>query len=125
MKLFSSQYLAPEMIEKRAYDKTVDWWCLGSVLYEILFGLPPFYDKNISIMYHSICNEQLVLPTNINKNKLSSFLLEKDQRIRLGSKDDFKEIKRHPFFAQTDWSMVENKMIKPPFVPHLVSWLVC
>ena len=33
------QYLAPEVLCKEPYDKTVDWWCLGSVLYEMMFGL--------------------------------------------------------------------------------------
>lgn len=36
---FSHQYLAPEVLRKQPYDNTVDWWCLGSVLYEMLFGL--------------------------------------------------------------------------------------
>ena len=33
------QYLAPEVLKKQPYDRTVDWWCLGAVLYEMLFGL--------------------------------------------------------------------------------------
>lgn len=33
------EYLAPEVIRKEQYDKTVDWWCLGSVIYEMLTGL--------------------------------------------------------------------------------------
>ena len=33
------EYLAPEIILKKPYDKTVDWWCLGSVLYEMIFGM--------------------------------------------------------------------------------------
>lgn len=33
------QYLAPEVLQKQAYDRTVDWWCLGSVLFEMLYGL--------------------------------------------------------------------------------------
>jgi hypothetical protein len=33
------EYLAPEVLRKQPYDWTVDWWCLGAVLYEMLFGL--------------------------------------------------------------------------------------
>ena len=39
------QYLAPEVLRKQPYDNTVDWWCLGSVLYEMLFGLVSSYNK--------------------------------------------------------------------------------
>lgn len=39
----NEQYLAPEVLKKLPYDRTVDWWCLGSVLYEMLFGLVSFY----------------------------------------------------------------------------------
>lgn len=37
------QYLAPEVLRKQPYDNTVDWWCLGSVLYEMLYGLVCFH----------------------------------------------------------------------------------
>lgn len=35
----SLQYLAPEVLRKEPYDRTVDWWCLGAVLYEMIFSL--------------------------------------------------------------------------------------
>lgn len=33
------EYLAPEVLRKEAYDRAVDWWCLGAVTYEMLYGL--------------------------------------------------------------------------------------
>ena len=37
------EYLAPEIIQKKGYGKPVDWWTLGSIIYEMLVGIPPFY----------------------------------------------------------------------------------
>lgn len=40
------EYLAPEVINKKGHGRAVDWWCLGSIMYELIHGLPPFYSKN-------------------------------------------------------------------------------
>lgn len=37
--MFPQQYLAPEVLRKEPYDRAVDWWCLGAVVYEMLHGL--------------------------------------------------------------------------------------
>ncbi|XP_007936609.2 serine/threonine-protein kinase Sgk2 [Orycteropus afer afer] len=39
------EYLAPEVLRKEPYDRAVDWWCLGAVLYEMLHGLPPWVSE--------------------------------------------------------------------------------
>jgi serine/threonine protein kinase len=39
------EYIAPELLENQGYTKTVDWWTLGVLLYEMMTGLPPFYDE--------------------------------------------------------------------------------
>uniref|UniRef100_A0AAY5KYI6 Serum/glucocorticoid regulated kinase 2a n=1 Tax=Esox lucius TaxID=8010 RepID=A0AAY5KYI6_ESOLU len=36
------EYLAPEVLRKEPYDRTVDWWCLGAVLYEMIYSLVCF-----------------------------------------------------------------------------------
>ena len=48
------EYLAPEILRKVPYGKSVDWWSLGILIYEMINGLPPFYDSNRKMMYHRI-----------------------------------------------------------------------
>jgi len=45
---------APEMIVGSGHDQTLDWWCLGILLYEMLVGIPPFYDRNQDKMLERI-----------------------------------------------------------------------
>ncbi|VEL13465.1 unnamed protein product [Protopolystoma xenopodis] len=59
-------YLAPEVIRKEAYDHAVDWWCLGSVLYEMLYGLPPFYSQDHAAMYQAILFSPLRLKDTVS-----------------------------------------------------------
>jgi serum/glucocorticoid-regulated kinase 2 len=60
------EYLAPELLHGKGYTKTVDWWTLGVLLYEMLCGLPPFYDENVNIMYHKILYDPLRFPDDID-----------------------------------------------------------
>ena len=53
------EYLAPEIIKQQPYGKSVDWWSLGTLIYEMITGLPPFYDSNRKLMYHKILNAPL------------------------------------------------------------------
>lgn len=48
------EYLAPELLLGHGYQKTVDWWTLGVLLYEMLAGLPPFYSENTNEMYQKV-----------------------------------------------------------------------
>ena len=40
------EYIAPEIVATKAYDKGIDWWAVGILLYEILIGVTPFFNKN-------------------------------------------------------------------------------
>lgn len=52
------EYLAPEMLisrkSKEGYGKAVDWWSLGTLVYEMLSGWPPFYDRHLRKMCEKI-----------------------------------------------------------------------
>lgn len=42
----SVAYLAPEILKKTGHTKSLDWYLIGVLLYEMLVGEPPFYDDN-------------------------------------------------------------------------------
>ncbi|XP_067568269.1 serine/threonine-protein kinase Sgk3 isoform X2 [Pseudorca crassidens] len=117
------EYLAPEVIRKQPYDNTVDWWCLGAVLYEMLYGLPPFYCRDVAEMYDNILHKPLSLRPGVSLTAWSILeeLLEKDRQNRLGAKEDFLEIQNHPFFESLSWTDLVQKKIPPPFNPNVAG----
>ena len=116
------EYLAPEVLRKQDYGRAVDWWCLGVVTYEMLYGLPPFYSRDVAQMYHDILNKPLHMKETISHRArhLLAGLLEKDKTKRLGSgPEDVEEIKTHPFFRSINWDDLYNKRYEPPFIPNV------
>ncbi|EPY49778.1 AGC/AKT protein kinase Gad8 [Schizosaccharomyces cryophilus OY26] len=116
------EYLAPELLLGHGYTKVVDWWTLGVLLYEMITGLPPFYDENLNEMYRKILQDTLRFPDNIDKDgrNLLCGLLTRSPEKRLGSRGA-QEIKNHPFFADIDWKKLCAKKIQPPFKPSVDS----
>uniref|UniRef100_W5KNB6 Serum/glucocorticoid regulated kinase 2a n=1 Tax=Astyanax mexicanus TaxID=7994 RepID=W5KNB6_ASTMX len=115
------EYLAPEVLRKEPYDRTVDWWCLGAVLYEMLFSLPPFYRRDVAEMYDAILYKPLQMPPGKSDavGHLLQGLLQKDQHRRLGAIADFLEIKNHVFFTHINWDDLYHKRITPPYNPNV------
>ncbi|XP_077991813.1 serine/threonine-protein kinase Sgk1-like [Glandiceps talaboti] len=118
------EYLAPEVLRKQEYDRSVDWWCLGAVLYEMMYGLPPFYSRDTAEMYDNILYKPLRLRTNISmaaRNILEG-LLQKDRQKRLGAGEgDFLDIKNHSFFQAMNWHELEARRIAPPYNPNVTG----
>nr|KAJ3420039.1 hypothetical protein HK105_006182 [Polyrhizophydium stewartii] len=52
----TNNYIAPEVLLGKGYDKGCDWWSLGVILFEMLFGYPPFCSKNQSQTKAKILN---------------------------------------------------------------------
>eukprot|EP00008_Paramoeba_atlantica_P011858 CAMPEP_0201493132 /NCGR_PEP_ID=MMETSP0151_2-20130828/36227_1 /ASSEMBLY_ACC=CAM_ASM_000257 /TAXON_ID=200890 /ORGANISM="Paramoeba atlantica, Strain 621/1 / CCAP 1560/9" /LENGTH=663 /DNA_ID=CAMNT_0047880317 /DNA_START=60 /DNA_END=2051 /DNA_ORIENTATION=+ len=119
----SPEYLAPEILQAKGYGRAVDWWALGTFLYEMLEGLPPFYDDDISVMNCKILTQPLYFhPDHFSKEAkdILKGLLERDPNKRLGaSREGAEEIKRHPFFKDVDWDMLYHRKVEPEFKPHL------
>ncbi|KAG7143213.1 Serine/threonine-protein kinase gad8 like [Verticillium longisporum] len=120
------EYLAPELLMGQGYQKTVDWWTLGVLLYEMLTGLPPFYDENTNEMYRKILSEPLHFPGHdivppAAKDLLIKLLNRKPEE-RLGANGSA-EIKAHPFFHAIDWRKLLQRKYEPAFKPSVVDAL--
>ncbi|KAM4058804.1 kinase [Hirsutella rhossiliensis] len=118
------EYLAPELLMGKGYNKTVDWWTLGVLLYEMLTGLPPFYDENTNEMYRKILSEPLhfsdVVPPAAKD--LLTKLLNRNPEERLGANGSA-EIKAHPFFHAIDWRKLLQRKYEPTFKPSVADAL--
>mmetsp|Transcript_13877 Transcript_13877/g.21591 ORF Transcript_13877/g.21591 Transcript_13877/m.21591 type:complete len:470 (-) Transcript_13877:58-1467(-) len=110
------EYLAPEVLEGRGYGKGVDWWSFGTLMFEMLTGLPPFYSQDVQKMYSKIMSAKVKYPDTIGPDArdLLEKLLTRDPDERLS---DPKKIKEHPFFASIDWDKLVAREITPPFIP--------
>jgi serum/glucocorticoid-regulated kinase 2 len=53
----TAAYLAPEVIIGKGYNKAVDWWALGILLFEMTHGYPPFFANNVYVMFEKIKND--------------------------------------------------------------------
>lgn len=114
------EYLAPEVLQGRGHTRSVDWWSYGTLLYEMMTGLPPFYNPNVNIMYDRILHATIPFPEHLSPRARSLFigLLQRDPSKRLGSGPiDAEEVRRHEFFLEIDWDKLYHKKVKAPFVP--------
>lgn len=115
------EYVAPEVLLGKGYDKGVDWWSLGVVLYEMLAGYSPFREAktrlDIDIYYQPLFHERSFSDKAFD---LINKLLEPDPTKRLGyGSEDANMIKKHPFFEDINWEDLLNKNVNAPFIPKI------
>jgi len=119
------EYMAPEVVQdKIRYDKTVDWWALGIMIYDMIVGCAPFRGRNRKLTMDAIVNHRLKCPPFMSPDAkdLVTKLLRKHAGSRLGSGENgAAKIKAHPFFRKLDWEQLKRRNITPPFVPVLTA----
>jgi len=114
------EYLAPEILQGIGHGKAVDWWSLGTLVFEMLTGLPPFYSRNINHMYEKILKAELRCPTYLpgDVKSLIENLLIRDPLRRLGSgPSDIKALEQHAFFSSIQFQKVFDKEYTPIYKP--------
>ena len=130
-------YLAPESILGLGQDSSVDWvsnftylvliteyfsfhkWSLGVMLYEFLYGVPPFNAPTPQEVFENILSRSIDwheddLDVSSDARDLMDRLMCSNIETRLGH-NGAEEIKAHPFFSDIDWKALGN--IEPSFIP--------
>lgn len=79
-------YLPPEMVQHKVYDKNVDLWCLGVLTYEFLVGSPPFEMESMEQTYDRILRVKYTIPDYVSDEARDFIgrLLQKKPTERMG-----------------------------------------
>ncbi|GAO18247.1 hypothetical protein UVI_02037260 [Ustilaginoidea virens] len=122
-------YLAPETIKGDKQDETSDWWSVGCIMFEFLYGFPPFHAPEAEQVFENILARRIQWPDEADCEPISdegkdliNKLLCVDPKERLGSNRDEKfpsggeEIRSHAWFEGISWdTLLEDEA---QFVPQ-------
>ncbi|CAO3599324.1 unnamed protein product [Absidia cylindrospora] len=120
----TSEYIGPEILLGEQYSYAVDYWSLGTLIYEMLAGVTPFWAETHMEMFRRVLEDNLEFPSwdvfdPITCDFLSG-LLERDPYDRLGW-DSSEQIKKHGYFGDLDWDDVAQRKLTPPYLPTIHS----
>eukprot|EP01060_Flectonema_neradi_P036481 TRINITY_DN7018_c2_g1_i1.p1 TRINITY_DN7018_c2_g1~~TRINITY_DN7018_c2_g1_i1.p1 ORF type:complete len:750 (+),score=91.61 TRINITY_DN7018_c2_g1_i1:118-2367(+) len=112
------QYVAPEVLQGSGYTKSVDFWALGIMAFEMLVGVTPFQaGDSMREMFVRIMEDDIRFPAVVSKNarEFINFTLERDPAHRLNTIATAKQLK---FFKGTAWSDLLSRKIAAPYIPE-------
>ncbi|KAI1103801.1 Pkinase-domain-containing protein [Jackrogersella minutella] len=114
-------YLAPEVVSNKGYNKSVDWWSLGILIYEMLCGYTPFWDSGSPMkIYENILRGKVKYPAYVHPDaqNLLELLITQDLTKRLGNLyGGSQDVKDHPWFSEVTWDRLSRKDIDAPYTP--------
>ncbi|ORZ12827.1 hypothetical protein BCR42DRAFT_378922 [Absidia repens] len=113
-------YLAPESILGTGQDSMVDWWALGVICYEFLYGYPPFHADTPDKVFENILSRRIdwheeEVQVSSEARDFMEQLMTLDPSKRLGSQGA-ESVKAHPFFKGIQWDTL--MLDQPSFIPQ-------
>mmetsp|Transcript_3679 Transcript_3679/g.5534 ORF Transcript_3679/g.5534 Transcript_3679/m.5534 type:complete len:170 (+) Transcript_3679:2460-2969(+) len=102
------------MLKKKGVTKAADIYQVGVVLYEMLVGLPPFYNDNIRILYQNIEKGKLKIPKYLSQS--AKRCLKRMLHKNPSKRPTLDQIMEEPFFADINWKKLEKMQVEPPAV---------
>ena len=128
-------YFSPEQLKNTGYDRMIDYWTYGCILYEMLSGHPPFVHKNQITLFEMIKHVreshtgQLLRQPHRRPScarldprparKRSTHSLTQPKK-RLGSGGP-QQVKDHPFFASVSWELLQSRRMPSPMADSIVE----
>ena len=70
----TEEYIAPEVIKGNGHTSAVDWWTLGILIYEMLFGTTPFKGKNRNATFANILRDEVPFPDHPNSTQVTKYV---------------------------------------------------
>lgn len=117
-------YIAPEVVATKPYNKSVDWWSFGILIFEMLAGYTPFCDPSPMKTYENILAGHVRYPSFFHPDALNLLqnLITADLSKRLGNlQNGTQDVKNHPWFAEVIWERLYNRDIETPYEPPIQS----
>ena len=109
------------------YNKSVDWYALGVLIFEMLSGLPPFHEPDIAPvkLYEKIATGPSCIKWpafHPNATDLILKLMERESSRRFGNmQHGAGDVFAHPWFAEVDWNKLIKREITAPYLPKISS----
>jgi serum/glucocorticoid-regulated kinase 2 len=122
---YKNEYSPPELFleNKIQNSKSAYCWNLGILIFEMIYGIPPFYTNIDAKMKEIITKNEIIFPEtptiSQNLQDLLSQLLNKNYKDRLGHQNGFEDIKKHIFFKGCDFEKLLEKKLKAPYKPSI------
>ena len=106
-------YMAPEVLTGKGYSFSVDYWSIGIILYEFLYGIFPFANETDDPyeIYEEIIKTSIKYPGFVKDKKVKLLigqLLNKVPEMRLGG--SFAALKSNTWFEKFDWVFIKTKI---------------
>ncbi|KAI6191644.1 CAMP-dependent protein kinase catalytic subunit PRKX [Aphelenchoides bicaudatus] len=117
----TSEYLAPELANRKGHTVSVDLWALGVLIFELIAGFTPFGGSSVDEVQASIqANPIPEFPHKTfsanNKNIIKQLL-----SIEPKDRKTATEVKQNPWFAEICFEDLLAKKIKTPIKPTVHS----
>ena len=117
-------YMAPEVLLAINHSFPVDFFAIGIMGYEFIYGERPYLGKSRKEIKQQVLRKQAKIdPDDIpdgwgpeSIDFINSCLKRKDSK-RLGFTGGVNDLKNHIWFKDFDWDALYNKTLRAPFIP--------